>query len=350
MDAKRKDDWRLAEEAASWLIRMEEDDSLACRTEFVAWAKASPRHLEELLFAQALWREFAHIDPLRQIDLQELPTANEESVVALNVTGDPSSFHLPAREEPPRARKRWVAIAACVVAIGAVALGWLIVTETPSQLYSTAREDQSRPVKMSDGSVMYLNADTRASVQFSDSIRQVQLLSGEAFFVVEQALARPFIVITDDATIQAVGTEFNVLRQATVTRVSVVDGVVEIEAGRGAMRALTRHPSFQLAAGNQADVSNGQVVPVSSPDVKRAVAWHTRLVFRGNALDEVAAEFNRRSKIQIRLEGDEVRTRKVSGVFDADDPQPLIDFLAEDPALEFIRNGDEILIRLRKGR
>jgi transmembrane sensor len=341
MDPKRNDDWRISEEAASWVVRMEEDDSLACRTEFVAWAKASPRHVEELLFAHAIWSEFAHIDPARQIDLQGLPTANEDRVVALNPAGEAPKTHPPAREERPRAVKRWVAAAVCV-AIVAMAWGWLTITGTrsESQLYVTNIGDQTR-INMSDGSVMYLNTDSRARVQFSDSSREVELLSGEALFLVEKVQARPFKVIIDHATIQAVGTEFNVYRQPQATRVSVIDGVVEIEAGRG---------SVQLAAGSEADVAQGQVLLVPSPNVKRAVAWRSRqLEFPGATLEDIAAQFNRYNRTQIRLEGSDVRTRKYTVILDVNDPKLLIDYLADDPFLEVIRTDDEIVIRARQG-
>jgi transmembrane sensor len=347
MDANRKDDWRLAEEAAGWLIRMEDDDSVACRTEFVAWAKASSRHVEELLIAQAIWREFTHIDPSRQIDLRELPTANEESLVALNVTGDPSSFHLPAREERPRTARRWVALAACV-AIGAIAWGWLNYTETRPRLYTTDHGDHDT-IDLSDGSVMYLNTESRARVQFSGGIRQVRLLAGEALFVVEEDRARPFKVITDDATIQVTSTQFNVYQRANATRVSVIDGVVEIEAGRGGTSAESGQPPLKLTAGNEAEISHGRVVQAPIPDVQRAVAWRAgRLVFRGNTLEEVAAEFNRYNSVQIRLEGQDVRTQNIGGVFDADDPQTLVDFVADELGLEVAQTGDEIVIRSRE--
>jgi transmembrane sensor len=349
MDAKRKDDWRLAEEAASWLIRMEEDDSLACRTEFVAWAKTSPRQVQELLFAQAIWSEFSRIDPSRRIDLRELPTANEESVVALDVRSDPSKFHAPTREEQPRTVRRWAAVAA-FIAVGSIAWAWLAFSGTPPQLYVTDHGGDNA-IKLIDGSVMHLNIDSRARVQFSDDLRQVSLLSGEAFFLVEQDRERPFRVITQDATIAAVGTDFNVQRRTNTTRISVVEGVVEIRARSSAASAGSGRTPLQLAAGNEADVSHGKVVQSPTPDVKRAVAWRTpRLVFREARLEEVAAEFNRHNRVQIRLEGEDVRSRKMSGVFYADEPQSLVDYLAGEAELEVTQNGDEILIRLREGR
>jgi transmembrane sensor len=345
MDAKRNEDWRVAEQAASWLVRMEEDDSHACRTEFVAWAKASPRHVEELLFVQAIWSEFARIDPARQIDLQTLPTANEESVVPLNPGAEAPKTHLLAHKEWPGAVKRWAAVAACV-AVGAIAWGWFAVTgsRAESQLYITNRDDQTT-INMSDGSVMYLNTDSRARVEFSDSIRQVQLLSGEALFLVEEVPARPFRVITDDATIRAVGTEFNVHLQPNATRVSVIDGVVEIEASRG-------NAAVPLAAGSEADVSDGQVLLVSSPDVQRAATWSgtRQLEFLNTALEDIAAEFNRYNRTQIRIDGNDVRTRTYTVRVAANDPEALIDSLTEDdPSLEATRTGDEIVIRLREG-
>ena len=71
-------------------------------------------------------------------------------------------------------------------------------------------------------------------------------------------------------------------------------------------------------------------------------------MFQSDTLEDVAREFNRyESHRPIRLDGDAVRRRVVSGVFDADDPRPLIEFLEADPELTVTRSDREVVIRLR---
>ena len=80
-----------------------------------------------------------------------------------------------------------------------------------------------------------------------------------------------------------------------------------------------------------------------------ALAWRERrLVFKAERLDAIAAEFNRYNRVpQIRVEGDSVRTRRYTAVFDADNPQTLLKFLAKDNDLKFAAEGDDFVIRAR---
>jgi ferric-dicitrate binding protein FerR (iron transport regulator) len=66
-------------------------------------------------------------------------------------------------------------------------------------------------VYLSDGSVVYLNADTQLEylVPFDVDKREVKL-SGEAYFEVAKETGRPFSVIVDGVRIQVYGTTFTV--------------------------------------------------------------------------------------------------------------------------------------------
>jgi transmembrane sensor len=105
-----------------------------------------------------------------------------------------------------------------------------------------------------------------------------------------------------------------------------------------------------LAAGEQATVSaGGHIVTRSSPELVAQVgAWRERrLVFRGDSLDRVADEFNRYNALVIRIEGDGIRNKHLTGVFDADDPESLVLFLAQDSDMTVDRRGEAIVIRSR---
>src|SRR5687767_11767497 len=80
-----------------------------------------------------------------------------------------------------------------------------------------------------DGSVVYLNAQSRLRIAYSDRRREVKLLDGEALFIVEKDSKRPFNVIAGATLVQAVGAQFNVRRRDRLILVSVVEGKVRVE-------------------------------------------------------------------------------------------------------------------------
>ncbi len=368
-----RDRLRIAEQAALRLIRSQGEDSAQARAELLSWSRLSAHHVHELLFAQAVSRELDGLDPQHEIDVDALPTLPEltsslqehdspaESLAAA-VTPTPAPAAVPTAESAHsghtafgarrRPRSHWAAALAATLAI--VFAGALWMNRDASSYATTVGEQRS--IKLSDGSVMILNTGSRAKVRFSPTARQIQLIEGEALFVVRHSPVRPFEVSTSSGTVVAVGTQFNVYKQGSDTRVSVIEGAVQIsaEAPNAARTAGTNRPreadggSARLNAGDEAVIGQGRVVKTTKPDIQRVVAWRTRqLMFRDSPLAEVAEEFNRYNPTRIRVEGAELRSRSISGVFDADDAEPLIDFLASDPRLSVVRNAGVTVIKPR---
>ncbi|MBL8266813.1 FecR family protein [Steroidobacter sp.] len=347
MKLTQKDRLRLSEQAALRLIRLQEDTSKEAREDYLAWSRLSAHHVHEMLFAQAVVTELDGMDPLRTIDVDALPTLPE-------LASTPLDSHLAQTEIMPQRRRHWPRIAALAASIVIAVFGWAFFGTMwfDANTYVTAVGEQ-RSVKLEDSSVMVLNTATRAKVEFSGTRRAIRLLEGEALFMVRHDPSRPFAVSTNSSTVVAVGTQFNVYQRADTTRVSVIEGVVRIDTGAAKQSStVAAEPvraagqAARLNAGDEAIIHDGLVARAEQPDVQRAVAWRTRqLVFRDRELSEVATEFNRYNKTKIVVEGDALRARSISGVFEADDTQPLIDFLRSNAELEIVDGKDEILIR-----
>jgi transmembrane sensor len=180
-------------------------------------------------------------------------------------------------------------------------------------------------------------------VRFSAQARDLELLEGEALFAVKHDSSRPFRVKSAGATIQAVGTQFNVYRRAGGTMVSVVEGKVVIEP------AAEQTSAQLLAAGEEASIAaGGRVEKRAAPDVRKSVAWRERrLVFRADRLEDVVTEVNRYSKHRIRVEGDAARNMKLSAIFDASDPESLLRFLGKVETLWVDKSGEAFVVRSR---
>lgn len=340
MKSGDRENIQVSEEAALWLQRLEQEDSPEVHKEFSEWLRGGALHVQEFLFAQAVWKEFDHIDADTRAKVDAAQASGAVIEFPQPHAPEARSKLLPSSMVSSRCHGRWRWVTAAGVAI--VALGALALRLAPgAETYVTAIGGQES-VKLDDGSVVHLNTDSRVRVQYSEHQRLVRLLEGEALFTVESDPSRPFVVLTDDTRIRALGTQFNVYRNASsVTRVTVLDGAVQVSRGS--------EPSVRLSAGDEARVERvGHIAKSAAPDARYAVAWRARrLMFPGTPIAEIAAEFNRYNRTQIRVEGETLRNRRMSGVFDADDPSPLIRFLEKDPAVALVERHGEIIVRAR---
>lgn len=336
-------DERIAEEAAQWLLELEEPGADQAR--FAAWLEASPRHVEEFLLASATWHAFDTMDRNRAIDVAQLLASARSNVEPLDVgvaidRREPSAA--PGRWRPMRQR---LAAALTLLAVGC--LLWFGVVDRGTD-YVTGVGEQ-RAFKLPDGSLVTLNTRSRVVVRFTPEARVIELVQGEALFSVQHDTQRPFRVLAGGAAVQAVGTQFNVHRGADATTVAVLEGIVQVSSLDGAAAGGNAQTSTadRINAGEQAQVSaTGQVLHHTNAELERVMAWRERrLVFRDEPLANVADEFNRYNNTRLVIEGAATRERRMSGVFNADDPGALIAFLDRDPTLSVQSQQGSVVIR-----
>jgi transmembrane sensor len=351
----------ISAQAAQWLCELAEADEQT-QAAFHAWLRQSPKHVEEFLFASTTWQLLRQVGARRPLDsaaiLADAFGAQAISnVVALQAqpgAAIPQTTPQALPQALPQVRRRnalWPARIAAGLALVGLGLSVWWFTST-ANTYATATGEQ-RAVRLSDGSVVHLNTQSRIEIQFSDRARDIRLLKGEALFIVHQERARPFRVTAGDGVIQAVGTQFNVYRYARVTggsesgfgdiAVSVLEGAVSISTS-ATPAAGTTPP---LRAGEQAVIhSSGRVVKHAAADVTRAIAWRERrLVFKAERLENVVAEINRYSTRRVRIEGEAARNTLLTATFAADSPESLAEFLKRYSTLTVESRSDGWVIR-----
>lgn len=187
------------------------------------------------------------------------------------------------------------------------------------------------------------------------------MLDGETLFQVARDKARPFRVDTGRTMVQAIGTQFRIYRKDTETMISDLEGVVELSGESAAV--MVPAPESQttlrsipvptaparISAGEELLVAADGVTVRQEADPARATAWRQRrLIFRKDTLSDIAEEFNRYNRSpQIRVEGEQARSLRFTGAFDADDPHSLLEYLARNPSLVFETRDSELVIRQR---
>jgi transmembrane sensor len=343
-----------AQQASSWVETMRRPNP-GDEFRFVAWLKESPRNVRDFLLMLSVDQALEELDPARLHDIESLLATVSARVAALPAP----------RAAPGRLLSRWKPAALAAGVLAASLGGWALLAghRASFQEFETATGEQ-RTFELEDGSVVYLNTHSRVAVRFAAGEREVRLSRGEALFHVHHDASRPFRVYTDDAMVQAVGTQFDVYRRDDGTVVSVLEGRVDVKTaaplsasgssgdtkpptGSGAHSA-PRASSRSLGASEEARVNHAGSVSIREVNnMSDTVAWRERrLIFRDQPLGQIVSEFNRYRASPIRLEGSGVTERIYTGVFDADDADSLVQVLARDPALAVDRSGEGIVVRM----
>lgn len=168
---------------------------------------------------------------------------------------------------------------------------------------------QQQQVQLIDGSVITLGAKSHIRVWHTAQTRQVELLSGLAFFEVAKDPSRPFYVQAGDVSVRVVGTKFDVSRQVKQVRVTVLEGRVAVKKSvdqTGQEYALTAGQSLTKIAGQTFS-------DIAEQSAQAAGDWRFgRLVYRDALLVDVIADANRYFDGEILLGSPSLQQARVT--------------------------------------
>lgn len=296
----------LAErQAADWYARMLEppieNEELA---QFEAWRR-DPVNL-------AAYNRVEDIGRLA-LSLREDPDMRLVAAQALNRCPRPAPWYAAFLTRP---RQRWtVGLAFAGIAATAFTV-WMMAEPT----YQTPVGGQVTQ-RLADGTQVRLNTDTALKVRFEGGVRRVELQRGQAFFDVAHDTARPFIVVAGDTQVRAVGTRFDVLREATGVRVVLAQGKVTVSQKGAVGSPVPLTPGQSLTTGSTSVPPHAVV----STDLAVATAWTSgHISFRATPLKEAVAEVNRYHRSKIVLGDDVPADARVNGDFPVDAPEAFV--------------------------
>ncbi len=327
------------EEAAEWLATLSDADcSIEERQAFARWLQRSNVNVEEFLTISTLTRRLETTRGWPQLNVEHLIAEARRSGPGVTMfPANPSrreghASHVGKTGEKIAAwtgmRWRFAAVGAAiaVAVISFVALdpaGWV-----QGHTYSTTF-GELRSVTLPDGSIVQLDARSTLRQRFTETERAVELTHGAAIFRVAKESGRPFRVSTGFADIVAVGTAFNISARQERTIVTVLEGRVRVDRKLQDGAAGVASSALELDPGQQAVIEPHR--PLSAPikvDPVKVTAWTARrLYFEDTPLAEAAQEFSRYSAQTIRIEDELLAGQRITGTFDAANPDALVVFL-----------------------
>jgi transmembrane sensor len=168
---------------------------------------------------------------------------------------------------------------------------------------------------------------------FNRRTRSIELVSGEASFVVRKDRSRPFNVLSGGALIQDLSASFDVYKQSHSTRVMVMEGririitpinnesrlkfgLAEVDSAREAATELHRLQQVEF------DEATGalHVLPALTEDgLSQLMAWREgRIDLDGMTLGEALAEFSRYQPIaKFRYSDESLSKIRVGGYIES---------------------------------
>jgi transmembrane sensor len=330
-------------EAARWhALQREGGLDRAQQARFMAWLVTSPAHLREYIAVGRVAGELGDAMQAMAIDVDALINHVPAGTASDNVVTLPLRRRAPPSALPAQPPRRWLP-RAMAATVAMLAVGMMVHLAWPQSRHYTAAHGAPRNVQLPDRSVVHLNAESELTVRYTLFQRRVQLIRGQASFVVARG-RRPFTVHAAGLQVRDIGTTFDVSLLREQARIGVAEGRVHILREDGTGRLLA-----DLRAGQSARVDyRDHTVSISREDVDTMTGWwQRRIVFRDVPLREVADQFNRLNTVRVHVVDAGAGELRLTGNLRGDDVASLRAFLDDQPTLATTREGDRILVRTR---
>lgn len=333
------DDEAIEAMAAAWLAQRDEGLSSEELADFTRWQQADSRHAAAIARLEQTWTALQQLREFR-------PTSRVHPDRDLLAGSRPSARII---SFPAAAVLAGLAAAAVISGL----LWWprpaAEVSGLKEPIYATTADGYQR-VTLEDGSILELNADSLARVNYLPTERRVQLVHGEAHFTVAKNYQRPFIVHAGTVAVQAVGTAFNVRLDESEVEVIVTEGRVKVanQAKSVILSELAAGQRLVVDVKDVGEVSRASVENLLPAAVEASLAWQgLRLHFADTPLGSVVAQFNRHNQIQIELGDASLVSVPVDGSFRAENVEAFVRLLESNRSISAERIGTNRIILRR---
>jgi len=183
-------------------------------------------------------------------------------------------------------------------------------------------------VILPDGTRLWLNAESkiRYSIPFTREYRTVEL-TGEAYLEVAKNEASPFLVQSGKASVEVLGTQFNVKAYSDEDQVEVAlrEGSVKFAF----LNSNNQQQRLQLKPGDYlVFTKTDEQVQLENRELDKYIAWHTNaLVLDDTPMEEVARLLERWYGVDVTLVGQDLKKYRITTTFENESLFQVIELL-----------------------
>jgi transmembrane sensor len=299
-------------EAAAWVARLQSPGrDRATEQAFRLWMEADPAHAAAFDRATQVWEGIGGA----AVGMRAGPGARARQAVRMRVAAS---------------------LAAVAVVAGAGTWGLL-----RDPVYATKVGEQ-RIVRLTDGSRLTLNTDTKVVVHYTEGRRDLRLARGEAQFDVAKNPNRPFVVTAEGQQVRALGTSFVIRDDGKAVSVTLLEGKVTVTPARGETPAAK---VVHLTPGQRVRVGEASPARVDRPRLEAVTAWRSgEILLDDTPLSQAVAEMNRYSPTPLEIESTDVASLRVTGIFKSGESQAFARTVAAQYGLAVVEQPNRILL------
>jgi len=300
----------IKDEAALWVARLRGGDcTLEDERDFRAWLTADASHAAAFEAMQTTW----------------------EAAAAL--PRDPVRLGYKPPHRPVRRELLWGIGATAVT--GVAFASWQAAA---AKVYET-RIGEQKHITLSDGSLMFLDTDSRAAFSQQDGLRQLRLDRGRAGLRVAPEKKRLFRVEAGRQTVITDHSRLDISENGQTSSVVLIEGQARVEVSRP-----LGPQTHNLRSGERLRVSE-TAVHLDRPNLVALQAWqHGQVVFENDTLKQAAAALNRYSDTKLVVEDPMVASWKISGVFSVGDNFAFAKAVSKVLPVDTIQTSGHILM------
>ena len=284
------------------------------------WINDHPEQKEKVDEAKSLVQAFQFEESTLPINTEKLRNRIDRSIDAKVVEMDQSGTKVRRLY-----RRSFIGIAASI----AVLLGVMFFLNDPTEVITPYGE--AMVYTLPDGSKVNINAGSSIEYDKKAWDRNRELtLDGEAYFEVEKG--SKFRVVTNNGTVQVLGTKFNVYSRGSSFQVKCTEGKVEVK---------TRGDSEILQAGDIVELRNGELEDLP---FKAKFDWRQKAYeYKSAELSEVFGEIER--QFNVKVEADEsITTMTFTGPLETKDLKKALYMVTWPMNLDYKINGNSVEI------
>ncbi|WP_291862143.1 FecR family protein [Marinilabilia sp.] len=200
-------------------------------------------------------------------------------------------------------------IIATLLVTGAIVVSYQRLV--PEILVLNSPKGNISQLELEDGSKIWLNSGSQATVKNYGRGKICVELEGEGFFDVEHNPGREFIVNVGDYSVHDVGTQFNVEYNALCREINVAlfEGAVDFRKGDRSLKS-----DLQTGQMLQYDLENHQLT-VNDADLEFVTAWKEgKFVFVNRTMREITKELEDWYDVHFIFNDETIKKDVFSGV------------------------------------
>lgn len=339
----------LMQEAAEWLVKLEDGLDTSDEAKLARWKAKSSRHadvfeqMSETLADAEILSSLADVFPLQR---------RKTKAAWSRITGLAAA----------------AIVCLAMLPIGYFGLAYFNNTSVSAEHSYSYSAQVDAPIATSvrktlpDGSELTLNSNSSAFVRYSAEAREIVLVQGELHIDVMHNPDWPLSVIAGEQRFEAIGTAFNVAMNQSDVELIVTDGKVSVEVvtvpqtdqAEELSAAVSREKIVQVVKGEklQIRVHSSQPVavqksPINEAQMAMSLSWREGIItFNGEPLTTVVEQLTRYTGKEFVIEDESLKGMKIVARFKMQELDDILSVMEKNMGINAYKdtNRSELIV------